>query len=83
MSLYYEPRTYNETYLKSVLSNENSYRFPVNATMNLHARFNFGRIEMSLALTNVTNRYNPLISSASGIIYDAGLLPSFGLTWKF
>jgi hypothetical protein len=83
MSLYYEPRTYNETYLKSVLSNENSYRFPVNATMNLHARFNFGRIEMSLALTNVTNRYNPLISSTSGIIYDAGLLPSFGLTWKF
>lgn len=83
MSLYYEPRTYNETYLKSVLSQENSRRFPVNATLNIHARFDFDRTEMSLALTNVTNRYNPLISSASGLIYDAGILPSFGLTWKF
>jgi hypothetical protein len=83
LSYFAEPKTYNESYLKSVLSQENSRRFPVNATLNLHARFDFGRTEMTFALTNITNRYNPLISSASGLIYDAGLLPSFGLTWKF
>ncbi len=83
LQLYNEPSTYNEAYLKAVLSKENSKRFPLNATVNLHARFDFGRTEMTLALTNVTNRYNPLISSTSGLIYDAGILPSFGLTWKF
>ncbi|PWB71252.1 hypothetical protein C3F09_08110 [candidate division GN15 bacterium] len=81
--LYGEPGTYNEAYLKSVLAKENSERFPINATLNVSARFDLGHAAMTLALTNVTNRYNPLINSASGLIYDAGILPSFGFTWKF
>jgi len=82
LQLYAEPSNYSEEYLKTVLSKENSKRFPVNATLNFHTRFDFGRVEITLTLTNITNRYNPLISSASGLIYDAGILPSFGLTWK-
>jgi hypothetical protein len=79
---YSEPSIYNEEYYSGVLKKENSLTFPTNAALNLYANFTLGRVTLNIAITNATNRYNPIIKSPSGYIYDAGILPSFGLRWQ-
>lgn len=81
--LYYSERSkYTEAYYQSMLQQENSRSFEPNGVLNLYATFNFGAATLSLAVTNATNRYNPIISAPSGYVYDAGILPSVGLRWQ-
>lgn len=81
--LYYsEQSNYTETYYQSMLQQENSLSFKPNGALNLYATFSLGAATLSLAVTNATNRYNPIISSPSGYVYDAGILPSVGLRWQ-
>jgi hypothetical protein len=35
-----------------------------------------------LNVANVTNRSNPIINTADGFVYDAGILPSLGLRYQ-
>ncbi len=74
---------YTATYYEHALSRENTARFPTHAALNLHVAFDFGDAELFLSTSNVTNRANPIISTADGFIYDAGILPSVGLVWGF
>ncbi|MBK7142481.1 MAG: TonB-dependent receptor [bacterium] len=82
MMYYTESSTYNDEFYTNMLSRENSLSFPMNAALNVYANFSLGDVTLSLAVTNATNRYNPIIKSPSGYIYDAGILPSIGLRWQ-
>lgn len=79
---YSENSIYNEEYYTTMLGKENSRSFPTNAALNLYANFSLGNVTLNLAITNATNRYNPIIKSPSGYVYDAGILPSVGLRWQ-
>ncbi|MDF1545908.1 MAG: hypothetical protein P1R58_12510, partial [bacterium] len=70
-------------YFESYLTEENSERFPVNYSVNLHSKLTFGNTELFLNVANITNRANPIISTANGFVYDAGIMPSVGLRVKF
>jgi len=70
-------------YYRAALARENGARFPTHATLNLNAVFDFGAAEAYCAIANITNRANPIIRSADGFIYDAGILPSAGVTVRF
>ncbi|MEW6050241.1 MAG: carboxypeptidase-like regulatory domain-containing protein [Candidatus Zixiibacteriota bacterium] len=83
MQLGMEQFYYNETYYRSALQAENSQRFAANALVNFHASFDFGSTELFTSVANATNRANPIIHSTSGFIYDAGILPSLGLRYRF
>ncbi len=74
---------YTSDYYQSTLANESSNRFPINASLNLSVLFDFGSTKLSFAVANVTNRGNPIINTRDGFIYDAGILPSIGLTTRF
>ncbi len=65
------------------LSNENSARFPLSMSLNLSTGATFDRLDLFLTITNVTNRGNPIISTADGFVYDAGLFPSIGMKMTF
>ena len=67
----------------AVQSQENSRRFPINAHLNLNAQYNLGQAIVFLSLFNVTNRANPIVSSSSGMVHDAGILPMLGLKYNF
>ncbi len=79
LMLHSESRQYNESYYVSVLKSENSESFRANASLNLHATITFGNTELFLSIANATNRANPIVHSASGDIYDVGLMPSIGV----
>ncbi|HWR82918.1 MAG TPA: hypothetical protein VN285_06430 [Candidatus Deferrimicrobium sp.] len=76
-----ESRLTSEFY-EQTLTAENSARFPVNATLNLHVTFDFGGADLFLSVANVTNRANAMINTSDGYIYDAGILPSVGFRWR-
>ncbi len=78
-----ESNLYTEEYYYSVLQQENSQRFPTNAYLNLSANYAVGNLNLFMSISNVTNRANPIINSASGLIYDAGILPMIGLRLRF
>lgn len=71
---------YSEDYYRASLRAENGARFPMHATLNLSASFDFGATEVYCSVANITNRGNAIISGADGYVYDAGILPSVGLT---
>ena len=74
---------YTEEYYNDALSMENSERFPVNSSFNLYLDCSLGSADIFLSVTNVTNRANPIINTTDGFIYDAGILPSIGVKWRF
>jgi len=74
---------YTAEYYYSVISRENSLRFPTNAFLNVHANLDLGRSNIFCSISNVTNRANPIVNSASGLIYDAGIMPTVGMTYGF
>jgi hypothetical protein len=45
--------------------------------------FDFGDSELFFSVANLTNHANPMINTAGGFIYDAGLLPSIGFRQRF
>jgi len=74
---------YTENYYSDALSRENSERFPVNSSFNMYFDCSFGNADIFLSVTNITNRANPIINTTDGFIYDAGILPSVGVKWRF
>jgi hypothetical protein len=74
---------YTDEYYRGVLAGLNSSRFPVNYQSSIYANFDWGKRHLYLTIINVTNRKNPLISSADGYIYDNGILPSIGYGYQF
>jgi hypothetical protein len=77
-----ETATYTDSYYASVRAAENSLRFATSAGLNLRLRYQVGRIDLMLSLSNVTNRANPIINASSGQIYDAGIMPMLGLKYQ-
>jgi hypothetical protein len=73
---------YTEAYDQATREVENSARFPVSASFDLHGRINIGSVDLYLNVANVTNRSNPIINTADGFVYDAGILPSLGLRYQ-
>ena len=78
-----ESSVFQESYYLSVLSQENTDRFSANAIINLNGSYAVGKMQLLLAVFNVTNRSNPIIQSSRGIVYDAGILPMIALTYSF
>ncbi len=78
-----ESHLYTESYYNQVMGEENSRRFPSHAYLNLKTEYGIGRTEIFLSLSNVTNRANPIISAATGLIYDAGITPMLGMSVSF
>jgi len=78
-----ESELYSQDYYQTVIAEENSSRFPTNAALNLSATYAWDTVELFAAVTNVSNRANPIINSGSRYIYDAGILPTIGLRWQF
>jgi len=74
---------YTEDYYLAALENENQRQFPDNIVSNLFLNLNLGRADIYCALTNISDRRNPIISTAGGFIYDTGLLPSVGMKYRF
>ena len=72
----------NSSYTQYVAS-ENSARFPLNMSLNLSAGMTIDRMEIFLNVVNATNRANPIINTADGFVYDAGLFPSIGIKMEF
>jgi hypothetical protein len=79
----YTASRYTEEYFRGILAGLNSSRFPVNYQSSIYVNFDWGRNHLYLTIINITNRKNPLISSANGYIYDNGILPSIGYSFKF
>ncbi len=74
---------YSREYYEASLRTENAARFPVHVSLNLSVAINLGGTEVYGSVANVTNRANPIISAPDGYVYDAGVLPSIGLTTRF
>ncbi|MCK5126096.1 MAG: hypothetical protein KAR42_07555 [candidate division Zixibacteria bacterium] len=74
---------YSEEFYEQVQKLENSERFPAYILLNLHFNYKFGKTEVFGAVSNVTNQKNPMINTREGYIYDAGILPTIGLTHTF
>jgi len=77
------PDRYDPDYYASALASENSQHFPTHAVLSLHMGFNFGSTDLYFSVANITNRGNPIISTTDGYIFDAGILPSVGMTVRF
>ncbi|MCB2230905.1 TonB-dependent receptor [bacterium] len=74
---------YNESYYDRALALENSERFPASVSLNLYGDLRLGRGSLFFSISNVTNRANPIISTASGYIHDAGIMPTVGYRVSF
>lgn len=83
---YYDNRTpsrYSESYYRALLTGMYSSRFPFNYQTSIYINLDWENSHFYLTILNLTNRKNPLISSADGYIYDNGILPSLGYSCKF
>lgn len=74
----YTPEVY-----QAALRTENSSQFNLNMIANVYTEFDFGRCQIFGVVSNITNRKNSIIKTADGFIYDASLIPSIGLKYKF
>lgn len=70
---------YSEAYYNSAISLTNSERFAPHASLDIYGHYQTGRVKLFWSISNLTNRSNPIISSHSGYIYDAGILPTIGV----
>jgi hypothetical protein len=82
-TIYHDEDRLSEQYYKSGLSAENRAQFPLNATLNVHVNFDFGRSHLFFSVANLTNHSNPIINTSDGFIYDTSILPSIGFRWRF
>jgi hypothetical protein len=83
---YYDNRTpsrYSESYYRALITGMYSSRFPFNYQTSIYINLDWENSHFYLTILNLTNRKNPLISSADGYIYDNGILPSLGYSCKF
>jgi Carboxypeptidase regulatory-like domain len=67
----------------SQVSKENSLRLPYNVNVNLRTQYSFDHGTFYFSVTNVTNRDNVIIHSYRGYIYDAGIMPSLGVSYRW
>ena len=74
---------FTESYYQAALEQENSQRLAAHASLNVSASYSWEKTELFATISNLTNRANPIISSSSGLIYDAGILPMIGLRISF
>lgn len=74
---------YAPDYFWNLSRQENSASFPMSASINLYCGFDFGKSELYASISNVTDRSNAMISTHSGYVYDAGILPAVGLRVRF
>ena len=74
---------YTAEYYEDEAGRVNSQRFPTHLTVNLRAQLSFGRAEIFMAISNVTDHENPIINTADGYVYDTGILPTLGLRYSF
>ncbi len=70
-------------YYASNVASENSTRFPAHINMNLSISYQTGSWVTMANVGNAFNRANPIVSAYDGFVYDAGVLPSLGVTYKF
>jgi hypothetical protein len=77
------PDPYQPNYYRAAIGQENTSRFPLNSSLALNAEYCFGSAILFASIANVTNRANPIINSAGGYIYDAGILPNLGVRISF
>ena len=78
-----EDDRYSSEYFLSCKKQENSARFPTFVSVNLHFSIDFGGSELYCNEANVTNRGNPIMNTAEGFVYDAGILPTVGYRLRF
>jgi hypothetical protein len=81
--LNYSLTRYTYAFYRDALAHQNQRRFPSNIVLSIYADFSWGNSQLYLTIANVTNRKNPIISTADGFVYDAGILPSLGFSYKF
>ncbi|MEK7774810.1 MAG: carboxypeptidase regulatory-like domain-containing protein [Candidatus Zixiibacteriota bacterium] len=62
---------------------ENSMRLPRNISLNVRAQRSFSHGTLYFSVANVTNRENAIIHSYRGYIYDAGIMPSLGFSYRW
>ncbi|MDZ4724247.1 MAG: carboxypeptidase regulatory-like domain-containing protein [candidate division Zixibacteria bacterium] len=77
-----ELANYNPDYFSALSQYENSSRFATHAFLNLSGEYEFGGGTLFMSVSNITNRANSMISSASGVVYDAGIVPMIGVKWR-
>ena len=73
---------YSDKYINHISSFENSDRFPDNYIINFSCMYKVGESEFFLAVSNITNRKNPVVATSEGYVYDAGIMPTVGFKWK-
>jgi hypothetical protein len=81
--LFTDESRYTREFYTRVISRENSLRFPAHVMFNIRAAFDIGRGELFLAVSNLTDHDNPIVSTIDGFIYDTGILPSIGVKYSF
>ncbi|MFQ5607079.1 MAG: hypothetical protein ACE5GA_03960, partial [Candidatus Zixiibacteriota bacterium] len=65
------------------IASENNARFPAHASLQISARYEREVFSLFASVGNLLNRSNPIISARDGFIYDSGILPSIGASWRF
>jgi len=65
------------------IERENSMRLPHNVSLNVRAQRAFAHGALYFSVANVTNRENAIIHSYRGYIYDAGIMPSLGFSYRW
>lgn len=74
---------YTPEYYENALTANNSERFPSSVSLNLFGEIKIRRGALFFSVANITNRANPIISTASGYIHDAGIMPTIGYRVAF
>lgn len=74
---------YSSDYYESQVAQINSERFPSSISLNVFGEVKIRRGALFFSVANVTNRANPIISTASGYIHDAGIMPTIGYRVTF
>jgi hypothetical protein len=74
---------YNPVWYESYTKQENSLRFTDNSAIDIYCAYIAGRLTLFAGMANVTDHANAIISSFHEIVYDAGLLPIFGIRYQF
>lgn len=82
-SLFQIEGRYSRQFYDMINGLENSRSFRTNVILNVHAGLNYDRMSIFCSVANITNYANPIINTADGFVYDAGILPSIGLSLKF
>lgn len=72
----------SEFYQRS-LDSEGAMRFPSHVNVSLSISRKSGGLTTFASVGNILNRGNPIVSAHDGFIYDAGILPSLGVNYRF